>query len=48
MNVDSKNEQLANLHVDLTARKVDLARQCNLSWDLLGSVDGAVYQIFVQ
>lgn len=39
MDIDAEDKQLADLHVDLTARHCDLTRKRNLGRDIFASLD---------
>jgi hypothetical protein len=48
MDVDSQNEELANLHVDFAAREVDAACARDGRRDVLGGGNGGIDEIFVK
>ncbi len=46
MNVDPEDEELADLHVDLSPRESDLASHGDLSRDVFAGFDGVVNEFF--
>ena len=48
VDVDTENEELADLHIDLLSRQVDLARRRDLGWDVLARVNRRGYELLKQ
>ena len=48
VNVDAQDEELADLHVDLSAREVDAAGAGDGAGDRLGGADCGVEEVFVE
>ena len=44
MDVNSKDEELSDLHIDLFPRQRDLSGRRDLSWDVFAVLDGIIDQ----
>lgn len=42
MDIDSENEEFADLHIDLSARERDLTGKSNLRWDIFAGFDSII------
>ena len=48
MDIDTQNEQLPNLHIDLSSGQIDLTRSGNLGWNIFRGLDCVINKVFVK